>query len=102
MGRLVEASVSKSRWPFEKPRTDLARGLFRSRIAQRRELSAEMDLRSRQPVRAGLAERSDDWPYQGEIVYIDRASASQRRICSHRPMAGWCEHFTAKIDGRQG
>jgi len=25
------------------------------------------------PVRAGLVERSEDWPYQGEIVYIDRA-----------------------------
>jgi len=25
------------------------------------------------PVRAGLAESSDDWPYQGEIIYIDRS-----------------------------
>src|SRR6266480_3149273 len=25
------------------------------------------------PVRAGLAEAADDWPYQGEIVLIDRA-----------------------------
>ena len=25
------------------------------------------------PVRAGLVEDSDDWPYQGEIVVIDRA-----------------------------
>jgi REP element-mobilizing transposase RayT len=25
------------------------------------------------PVRAGLVSRSEDWPYQGEIVYIDRA-----------------------------
>ena len=25
------------------------------------------------PVRAGLAESAEDWPYQGEIVYIDRA-----------------------------
>ena len=25
------------------------------------------------PVRAGLVTRSEDWPYQGEIVYIDRA-----------------------------
>jgi putative transposase len=25
------------------------------------------------PVRARLAESSDDWPYQGEIIYIDRA-----------------------------
>jgi len=25
------------------------------------------------PVRAGLVNRSEDWPYQGEIVYIDRA-----------------------------
>ena len=24
------------------------------------------------PVRAGLASRADDWPYAGEIVYIDR------------------------------
>jgi putative transposase len=24
------------------------------------------------PVRAGLVESSEDWPYQGEIVYIDR------------------------------
>jgi putative transposase len=24
------------------------------------------------PVRAGLVDRSEDWPYQGEIVYIDR------------------------------
>jgi putative transposase len=25
------------------------------------------------PVRAGLVQRSEDWPYQGEIVYTDRA-----------------------------
>jgi len=25
------------------------------------------------PVRAGLVARNEDWPYQGEIVYIDRA-----------------------------
>ena len=25
------------------------------------------------PVRAGLVKSIDDWPYQGEIVYIDRA-----------------------------
>ena len=25
------------------------------------------------PVRAGLVEKAEDWPYQGEIVYIDRA-----------------------------
>jgi putative transposase len=25
------------------------------------------------PVRAGLVTIADDWPYQGEIVYIDRA-----------------------------
>jgi hypothetical protein len=24
------------------------------------------------PVRAGLVETADDWPYQGEIVVIDR------------------------------
>ena len=24
------------------------------------------------PVRGGLASRADDWPYAGEIVYIDR------------------------------
>jgi putative transposase len=25
------------------------------------------------PVRAGLVASADDWPYQGEVVYIDRA-----------------------------
>ena len=25
------------------------------------------------PIRAGLVESAEDWPYQGEIVYIDRA-----------------------------
>lgn len=25
------------------------------------------------PVRAGLVKRPEEWPYQGEIVYIDRA-----------------------------
>ena len=25
------------------------------------------------PVRAGLVEKAEDWPYQGEIVYIERA-----------------------------
>jgi len=25
------------------------------------------------PVRAGLVQRSEDWPYQGDIVHIDRA-----------------------------
>ena len=24
------------------------------------------------PVRAGLVARADDWPYQGEFVFIDR------------------------------
>ncbi len=27
----------------------------------------------RNPVRAGLVARAEEWPYQGEIVYIDRA-----------------------------
>ena len=26
------------------------------------------------PVRAGLVDRADEWPYQGKIVVIDRAS----------------------------
>ena len=25
------------------------------------------------PVRAGLVARADEWPYQGELVFIDRA-----------------------------
>ena len=33
--------------------------------------------------RAGLVKSAADWPYQGEIVYIDRADP-----CSHRPVAG--------------
>jgi REP element-mobilizing transposase RayT len=35
------------------------------------------------PVRAGLVKSAADWPYQGEIVYIDRLIS-----CSHRPVAG--------------
>jgi hypothetical protein len=31
-----------------------------------------MELYRDNPVRAGLVKNADDWPYHGEIVYIDR------------------------------
>ncbi len=34
--------------------------------------AAKWDYVSQNPVRAGLVNRADDWPYAGEIVRIDR------------------------------
>ena len=73
MGRLVEASSSKSGWPFEKARTDLQEGFFDHVLRNDESYQQKWIYVRDNPVRAGLAESSDDWPYQGEIVYIDRA-----------------------------
>jgi hypothetical protein len=32
-----------------------------------------MELRADNPVRAGLVRTAEEWPYQGEIIVIDRA-----------------------------
>jgi hypothetical protein len=53
--------------------TALAAGIFRSRVAQRRELYPKMEISARESGTRGPTARADHWQYQGEIVFIDRA-----------------------------
>jgi putative transposase len=49
------------------------RGLFDHVLRSNESYAQKWNYVRENPVRAGLVEKAEDWPYQGEIVYIDRA-----------------------------
>jgi hypothetical protein len=72
MGEWVEASnLSRTRGDEEK--TALAARLFRSRVRNDESYSQKWDYVRENPVRVELVVQTDEWPYQGEFVVIDRA-----------------------------
>ena len=48
-------------------------GFFDHVLRNDESYSLEMGIRARESVRAELVVRADEWPYQGELVVIDRA-----------------------------
>jgi len=59
-------------WPGKTPRI-WQEGFFDHLLRNDESMSQKWDYIRANPVRAGLATNADDWPYQGEIVVIDRA-----------------------------
>jgi len=47
-------------------------GFFDHILRNDKSISEKWDYVVQNPVRAGLVKRAEDWPYQGEIVSIDR------------------------------
>ena len=48
-------------------------GFFDHKLRSDESMAEKWDYIRQNPVRAGLVVRFEDWPYQGEIVLIDRA-----------------------------
>jgi putative transposase len=48
-------------------------GFFDHAVRNNESYSQKWNYVRENPVRAGLVKSAADWPYQGEIVYIDRA-----------------------------
>jgi len=66
--RIVSASFRK-----EQNRSLWQPGFFDHLLRSDESYSQKWEYVRENPVRAGLVNRSEDWPYQGEIVVIDRA-----------------------------
>ena len=71
MGGPFETSLGKGRWVVSSKNAALGGGIFRSRSDE--SYSQKWNYVRENPVRAGLVKSVEDWPYQGEIVHIDRA-----------------------------
>ena len=57
-----------------RPKTQIwQEGFFDHVLRSNESYAQKWDYVRENPVRAALVNRSEDWPYQGEIVYIDRA-----------------------------
>jgi len=60
-------------FPREQRRSFWQPGFFDHLLRNDESYAQKWEYVRQNPVRAGLAESAEDWPYQGEIVYIDRA-----------------------------
>jgi hypothetical protein len=72
MGEWVEAS-NLSRARSDKKRPLWQPGFFDHVLRNDESYSQKWKYVRENPVRAELVVRSDEWPYQGELVVIDRA-----------------------------
>ncbi|MGI9172622.1 MAG: transposase [Chthoniobacterales bacterium] len=73
----------KREWPVSRPAADDGRQLQRTPVIWQRgffdhllrnseSYSQKWNYVEQNPVRAGLVENAEDWPYAGQIAYIDR------------------------------
>ena len=60
-------------FPNEKDHSLWQPGFFDHLLRNHESYAQKWDYVRQNPVRAGLVKFAEDWPYQGEIVYIDRA-----------------------------
>ena len=60
-------------FPNEKDQSLWQPGFFDHLLRNDERYAQKWEYVRENPVRAGLVHCSEDWPYQGEIVYIDRA-----------------------------
>jgi REP element-mobilizing transposase RayT len=60
-------------FPKEQPRSLWQPGFFDHLLCNDESYAQKWDYVRENPVRAGLVKVAEDWPYQGEIVHIDRA-----------------------------
>ena len=73
MDRCVKTSASEGRHVVPSKRTDMEEGFFDHVLRSNESYSQKWNYVRENPVRSGLVKSVADWPYQGEIVYIDRA-----------------------------
>jgi hypothetical protein len=73
MDRCAKTSAGKGGYVVPSKRTDLGGRIFDHVLRTNESYSQTWNYVRENPVRAGLVESAADWPYQGEIVYIDRA-----------------------------
>jgi hypothetical protein len=74
MDRCVKTSASKVRHVVPSKRTDIwEEGFFDHVLRGNESYSQKWNYVRENPVRAGLVKSAPAGPYQGEIVYIDRA-----------------------------
>ena len=60
-------------FPKEQPRSLWQPGFFDHLLRNDESYAQKWEYVRENPVRAGLVKFAEDWPYQGEIVHIDRA-----------------------------
>ena len=68
----LKQSITKSFAYRHRPQFVWERGFFDRLLRTSETYSERWNYVRMNPVRAGLVHDPDDWPYQGEIVYIDR------------------------------
>jgi putative transposase len=73
MDRRIKTSASEVRHVVPNKRTDMERRIFDHVLRSNESYSQKWNYFRENPVRAGLVKSAADWPYQGEIAYIDRA-----------------------------
>jgi putative transposase len=76
LGRWVGAlkqHLAKAVGSTQPSRTIWQRGFFDHVLRSNESYGQKWSYVRENPVRAGLVEKAEDWPYQGDIVYIDRA-----------------------------
>lgn len=75
--RLGKVLITQGHLPLEKPgirlRSFWQPGFFDHLLRRDESYAVKWDYVWRNPVRAGLVKRSEDWPWQGEIEVVDRA-----------------------------
>ena len=73
MGGPFETSPGKGRWVVRIKTQLWEEGFFDHVLRSDESYSQKWNYVRENPVRAGLVKSVEDWPYQGEIVHIDRA-----------------------------
>src|SRR6202030_3151810 len=70
---MLKQRLGKAVAPTKSSRLIWQRGFFDHVLRSNESYGQKWNYVRENPVRAGLVEKAEDWPYQGEIVYIDRA-----------------------------
>jgi putative transposase len=71
IARLKQALTRANRWSKDNGQI-WQEGFFDHVLRSDESMNATWEYIVQNPIRAGLVRRSEDWPYQGEIVSIDR------------------------------
>jgi hypothetical protein len=72
MDRCAKTSAGKGGHLVSNKRTGWQEGFFDHLLRTNESYSQKWNYVRENPVRDGLVKSAADWPYQGEIVYIDR------------------------------
>jgi REP element-mobilizing transposase RayT len=70
---MLKQRLGKAVASTKQPRPIWQRGFFDHVLRSNESYGQKWNYVRENPVRAELVEKAEDWPYQGEIVYIDRA-----------------------------